>query len=266
MAPRPSGVAISKNSVGTFFTTSAKTLKLAAPRGMSMCAAKLRGLPVSAHSASRNSSKRALISATRASSNSTRRASGIWPQGPFRAARAAATAASTSALPASATRPITAWVVGVRLSNHWPVATYSPLMKLRMSFCMGAVLWCWGCSGRPGRSGHHGEEAFVELSVVVEDAGAHFFPGPGPHRGVGVGVVALGEGLEAVPGGVEGVDGLAAGDAVAGGADVDGHLVHGHDVGGAQHPLPDRKSTRLNSSHHSISYAVFCLKKKKTKK
>src|SRR4051812_49694569 len=30
-------------------------------------------------------------------------------------------------------------------------------------------------------------------------------------------------------------------------------------------PLPprDRKSTRLNSSHMSISYAVFCLKKKK---
>src|SRR5690348_18063057 len=29
--------------------------------------------------------------------------------------------------------------------------------------------------------------------------------------------------------------------------------------------LVDRKSTRLNSSHPSISYAVFCLKKKKTK-
>src|SRR5699024_12710763 len=27
-------------------------------------------------------------------------------------------------------------------------------------------------------------------------------------------------------------------------------------------PLRDRKSTRLNSSHVSISYAVFCLKKK----
>src|SRR5689334_24568081 len=27
--------------------------------------------------------------------------------------------------------------------------------------------------------------------------------------------------------------------------------------------LADRKSTRLNSSHSSISYAVFCLKKKK---
>src|SRR5207253_8838341 len=29
--------------------------------------------------------------------------------------------------------------------------------------------------------------------------------------------------------------------------------------------LPDRKSTRLNSSHVAISYAVFCLKKKKIK-
>src|SRR2546426_8485917 len=29
--------------------------------------------------------------------------------------------------------------------------------------------------------------------------------------------------------------------------------------------LPDRKSTRLNSSHLVISYAVFCLKKKKTR-
>src|ERR1022692_1743164 len=28
--------------------------------------------------------------------------------------------------------------------------------------------------------------------------------------------------------------------------------------------IPDRKSTRLNSSHLVISYAVFCLKKKKT--
>src|SRR5947209_13373237 len=28
-------------------------------------------------------------------------------------------------------------------------------------------------------------------------------------------------------------------------------------------PQPDRKSTRLNSSHANISYAVFCLKKKK---
>src|SRR5436189_3083388 len=30
--------------------------------------------------------------------------------------------------------------------------------------------------------------------------------------------------------------------------------------------VPDRKSTRLNSSHRCISYAVFCLKKKKEMK
>src|SRR2546429_3936154 len=32
----------------------------------------------------------------------------------------------------------------------------------------------------------------------------------------------------------------------------------------AAHAPQDRKSTRLNSSHGYISYAVFCLKKKKT--
>src|SRR5690606_40538711 len=31
-------------------------------------------------------------------------------------------------------------------------------------------------------------------------------------------------------------------------------------------PFQDRKSTRLNSSHVKISYAVFCLKKKKRRK
>src|SRR5690349_23437140 len=53
------------------------------------------------------------------------------------------------------------------------------------------------------------------------------------------------------------------------------HLRLGHDL--LQRLLPvtpaqdrdgtrDRKSTRLNSSHVEISYAVFCLKKKKKKK
>src|SRR6266581_810458 len=37
--------------------------------------------------------------------------------------------------------------------------------------------------------------------------------------------------------------------------------VSGNLVQGAALPLADRKSTRLNSSHPSISYAVFCLKK-----
>src|SRR5688572_32344655 len=33
-------------------------------------------------------------------------------------------------------------------------------------------------------------------------------------------------------------------------------------AGWAGRPMEDRKSTRLNSSHSQISYAVFCLKKK----
>src|SRR3712207_7492357 len=37
-----------------------------------------------------------------------------------------------------------------------------------------------------------------------------------------------------------------------------------HDRGDAHDHAQDRKSTRLNSSHANISYAVFCLKKKKT--
>src|SRR3712207_7060937 len=38
----------------------------------------------------------------------------------------------------------------------------------------------------------------------------------------------------------------------------------GHRRGGLRGvAAPDRKSTRLNSSHANISYAVFCLKKKK---
>src|SRR5699024_12685486 len=40
-----------------------------------------------------------------------------------------------------------------------------------------------------------------------------------------------------------------------------GHGLHGVSV---REQSRDRKSTRLNSSHVSISYAVFCLKKKKT--
>src|SRR2546422_3754116 len=38
------------------------------------------------------------------------------------------------------------------------------------------------------------------------------------------------------------------------------------DLSGRPRKYVDRKSTRLNSSHGYISYAVFCLKKKKKKK
>src|SRR2546430_9911028 len=41
-----------------------------------------------------------------------------------------------------------------------------------------------------------------------------------------------------------------------------GDLRAHHRTGELSHAGPDRKSTRLNSSHSQISYAVFCLKKK----
>src|SRR5438105_12842156 len=43
-------------------------------------------------------------------------------------------------------------------------------------------------------------------------------------------------------------------------------VIAGLEAGGDDYlTKPDRKSTRLNSSHEWISYAVFCLKKKKKK-
>src|SRR5689334_24165293 len=48
--------------------------------------------------------------------------------------------------------------------------------------------------------------------------------------------------------------------------DVGAGPVPGHAGPCGGHEEGDRKSTRLNSSHSSISYAVFCLKKKKKNK
>src|SRR5947209_16909858 len=46
----------------------------------------------------------------------------------------------------------------------------------------------------------------------------------------------------------------------------DGMLLANHGALTVGPDLLDRKSTRLNSSHANISYAVFCLKKKKNRK
>src|SRR5689334_24713259 len=43
---------------------------------------------------------------------------------------------------------------------------------------------------------------------------------------------------------------------------LDGREVVAHEQDAGPRLAEDRKSTRLNSSHSSISYAVFCLKKK----
>src|SRR5688572_31223470 len=45
---------------------------------------------------------------------------------------------------------------------------------------------------------------------------------------------------------------------------VDDHVVEPPDLFEGRLSKKDRKSTRLNSSHSQISYAVFCLKKKKS--
>src|SRR6266480_5073616 len=54
-------------------------------------------------------------------------------------------------------------------------------------------------------------------------------------------------------------------DDPAGAAQHGGGRRHRACRAGGRHAGRDRKSTRLNSSHMSISYAVFCLKKKKKK-
>src|SRR3712207_2196743 len=64
-------------------------------------------------------------------------------------------------------------------------------------------------------------------------------------------------------------DAVAPGDVIlvcdVGGGTADFSLIAVADVGGnlELERIRDRKSTRLNSSHANISYAVFCLKKKK---
>src|SRR3712207_7041854 len=77
-----------------------------------------------------------------------------------------------------------------------------------------------------------------------------------------------GAGEQSEPGGVEVAAPVAVAECRA------GHQQHGEaEVVGVDGPLQlldrcaqiDRKSTRLNSSHANISYAVFCLKKKKIK-
>src|SRR5438876_6439437 len=52
---------------------------------------------------------------------------------------------------------------------------------------------------------------------------------------------------------------------IAGIAERHAAKCRGHEAAAPQRCARDRKSTRLNSSHPSISYAVFCLKKKKKK-
>src|SRR3712207_7669936 len=79
-----------------------------------------------------------------------------------------------------------------------------------------------------------------------------FRSGPGPHALLGQPVVLDQHGFAAVVDPLVGVHAEALHEPVA-----------GRRAAGAEDQREDRKSTRLNSSHANISYAVFCLKKKK---
>src|SRR5690242_21014832 len=87
---------------------------------------------------------------------------------------------------------------------------------------------------------------FPYTTLFRSGAGAHALGED--HRGGQLGLELLGLRREAVDRGVD--------NARADGQHPDAD--RGQVTGGG-----DRKSTRLNSSHMSISYAVFCLKKKK---
>src|SRR3712207_7503497 len=60
-----------------------------------------------------------------------------------------------------------------------------------------------------------------------------------------------------------GRSGIKVSEVVFGAGAVGGILIHKDDATKREAIRRDRKSTRLNSSHANISYAVFCLKKKK---
>src|SRR5690606_40215624 len=97
---------------------------------------------------------------------------------------------------------------------------------------------------------HRNDMTLVVVRTSVDDPGSPTGPGaeggrrPGRHRRA-----------------VRGAGDDAGEDVIGLDTDLDLDLVapHPHDRGTDQ----DRKSTRLNSSHVKISYAVFCLKKKK---
>src|SRR5437763_10044798 len=104
-------------------------------------------------------------------------------------------------------------------------------------------------------SKHAGQ--FPDTAAELRD-----LPGIGPYAAAAIASICFGERIAVVDGNVERVLSRITGR----------NLVRAEVWQLAQEflsptrPGEDRKSTRLNSSHRCISYAVFCLKKKKKKK
>src|SRR5207245_8453959 len=109
---------------------------------------------------------------------------------------------------------------------------------------------------RPGRLG--------DLAARREDGVALLLRDRSRSRGLFVRTAPTQEEREA--GGAGHVTDPSRGQAAALGRVVGARLEAQRQPVGEEQPVPDRKSTRLNSSHGSISYAVFCLKKQKNNK
>ena len=88
---------------------------------------------------------------------------------------------------------------------------------------------------------HGGAKGAVHHLLLLqqpEDGAALLLIGPRDRREVRIWTVATGEDLIASAHGIEKVDGVAAGEAVTGGTNVDGHAVIGQDVGRSPNVIP----------------------------
>src|SRR5690606_23054831 len=135
--------------------------------------------------------------------------------------------------------------VNTRLQVEHPVSeetTGIDLVREQFRIAEGGVL---PYSEDPAPRGHS-----IEFRINGEDAGRNFLPAPGTVTKL---VFPQGPGVR-VDSGVE------SGSVIGG--QFDSMLAKVIVTGADRQQAIDRKSTRLNSSHVKISYAVFCLKKK----
>src|SRR5688500_4556332 len=105
-----------------------------------------------------------------------------------------------------------------------------------------------------------GRRCIIHAGVVIGSDGYGFALNQGKHHKIPqIGIVRIEDDVEIGAGTT--IDRAAFGETVIGeGTKIDNLVQIGHNVKVGKHCLLDRKSTRLNSSHLVISYAVFCLK------
>jgi hypothetical protein len=98
-------------------------------------------------------------------------------------------------------------------------------------------------------------KSFVQGVLVIENGSSRSIVGPGHCREVRIGAIAAGEHFVAGAHWIEEVDGVASGDAVPGGSDINRDAVVGQDVGGTAYMIPiikpetDVVQTAVNALH-----------------